>query len=118
MPRVEVDGGVQVFPASGGIFVADASQPSGLDRYTLEDVVFTQESGVLPERLGVGAVSFAFSLAGTGGLTDYFNAAGDVVARVDVFGTRVDWLWDSSHRLVGVVDGGVSDHNAMDGGRG
>jgi hypothetical protein len=43
-------------------------------------------------------------------MTDYFNTAGDLVARVDVFGARVDWVWETgaSHRLVRVIDGGGS----------
>jgi YD repeat-containing protein len=105
---VDVEGGVRVFPASGGVYYADASQPSGLSGYVLGDVFFTQKEGVLPAREGVGATSYAFSLAYTGGTTDYFNTAGDVIARVEVFGTRIDWVWEPAHRLVGVVDGAGS----------
>ena len=47
---VEVTGGVRVRPASGGVYEVDAQVPSGLAGYTLADVVFTQESGVLPAR--------------------------------------------------------------------
>jgi YD repeat-containing protein len=107
---VDVDGGVKVFPASGGMYNADASKPSGLDRYVLGDLVFTQELGVLEARDGIGEVEYAYSLEYAGGVKDYFNAAGDIVARVDVFGYRTDWVWDAgaSHRLVGVVDAGGS----------
>jgi hypothetical protein len=40
---VDVDAGVRVFPASGGVFNADQSKTSGLDQYVLEDIVFSQE---------------------------------------------------------------------------
>jgi YD repeat-containing protein len=107
---VDVDGGVRVFPASGGTYNADASKPSGLDRYVLGDLVFAQEPGVLEARDGISDVEYAYSLEYTGGMKDYFNAAGDIVARIDVFGYRTDWVWDAnaSHRLVSVVDAGGS----------
>jgi RHS repeat-associated protein len=107
MPRVNVDSGVQVSPASGGVFDADASKPSGLNGYVLEDLVFAQTPGVLPERDSVGVVEYAYSLVYRGGLTDYFNTTGDLVARVDGFNARVDYVWDegASHRLIAVIDG-------------
>jgi YD repeat-containing protein len=107
MPRVNVDAGVQVSPASGGVFDADASKPSGLNGYVLEDLVFRQTPGVLPTRDSVGVVEYAYSLVYRGGLTDYFNTTGDLVARVDGFGARVDYVWDegAAHRLVAVIDG-------------
>jgi YD repeat-containing protein len=107
IPRVNVDSGVQVSPASGGVFDADASKPSGLNGYVLEDLVFAQTPGVLAERDGVGSVEYAYSLVYRGGLTDYFNTTGDLIARVDGFGARVDYVWDqnASHRLIAVIDG-------------
>jgi YD repeat-containing protein len=52
-------------------------------------------------------VEYAYSLVYRGGLTDYFNTTGDLVARVDGFGARTDYVWDqgASHRLVAVIDG-------------
>jgi hypothetical protein len=108
IPRVNVDAGVQVSPASGGVFDADASKPSGLNGYVLEDLVFHQTPGVLPVRDdATGGVEYGYSLVYRGGLTDYFNTAGDLVARVDGFGARVDYVWDqgASHRLIAVIDG-------------
>ncbi|KAA9110502.1 RHS repeat-associated core domain-containing protein [Microbacterium rhizomatis] len=106
--RVGVTGGVKVFPASGGVYDADASVPSGMAGYVLGDVVFSQIVGVLPGRVdgSVGDREYGFVLSQTGGTTTYFSAVGDPVAQVDVFGNRTDWTWarDGSRRLERVID--------------
>ncbi|WP_308799083.1 RHS repeat-associated core domain-containing protein [Agromyces silvae] len=113
---VEVEGGVRVSPASGGVFEAADSVPSGLLGYAGSDVVFRQvPGGVLPGRADgvVGAQSYAFELHELGGVITYFNAAGDPVAKVAAGGDRSDWGWvaGNPHRLGSVVsvDGVVTE---------
>ncbi|WP_308799321.1 RHS repeat domain-containing protein [Agromyces silvae] len=113
---VEVEGGVRVSPASGGVFEAADSVPSGLLGYSGSDVVFRQvPGGVLPGRADgvVGEQSYAFELHELGGVITYFNAAGDPVAKVAAGGDRSDWGWvaGNPHRLGSVVsvDGVVTE---------
>ena len=104
---VEPVGGVRVYPSSGGVYEVDASVRSGLAGYTLGDVVFTAGVGcVAGAGWGGGCTVVCVRAARVGGLTSYFDAAGDPVARVDAFGNRTDWVWDAQvgHRLIGVVD--------------
>jgi RHS repeat-associated protein len=104
---VDVEGGVRVFPANRGVFPADASVPSGLSGYVLEDLRFEQVADVLPARADglAGEREYAFRLIELGGTVSYFDAVGNPVARVDAFENRTDWSWarDGSHRLVTVV---------------
>lgn len=102
---VDTVGGVRVFPSSGGMFAADASVLSGLQNYVLDDVRFTRLSGVHPARPDavVGSRSYAYRLVELGGVSTFFNAAGDPVVRVDAHGNRTDWVWQAGHRLVRVV---------------
>lgn len=107
---VGVEGGVWVYPASGGVLPADASSPSGLAGYTLADLRFEQAPGVLPPR-GPGDQadrSYSFVLHELGGTTTYFDAAGDPVAQLTATGRRTDWAWQSgprdAHRLTSVTD--------------
>jgi RHS repeat-associated protein len=113
---VEVAGGVQASPSSGGRFAADESVPSGLAGYQGTDVVFRQvPGGVLAARAdGVaGAREYAFELHELGGMVTYFNAAGDPVASVTATGGRTDWRWatGAGHHLASVVsvDGVVTE---------
>ncbi|WP_308798657.1 RHS repeat-associated core domain-containing protein [Agromyces silvae] len=104
---VDTEGGVRVFPASGGVFPAVSSVPSGLSGYALEDLRFEQVPGVVPARADglAGERAYAFRLIELGGTVSYFDAAGDPVMRMDPFGNRTDWSWtgDGSHQLTGVV---------------
>jgi RHS repeat-associated protein len=104
---VDTQGGVRVFPASGGVYEADASVTSGLRGYEVGDVRFEQREGVLPARDGVAeARAYSYVLAEAGGVTTYFSAEGDPLASIDLAGDRTDWLWsdDVAHRLAGTVD--------------
>ncbi|MDR5699377.1 RHS repeat domain-containing protein [Agromyces aerolatus] len=111
LSRVETAGGVAVHPATGGRFPADATHPSGLAGYDVEDVVFAQVRGALPGR-GVELpgfptrIEYAYALHELGGAVTYFNATGDPVAHLDRFGRRTDWAWHDSagQRLTGVID--------------
>ncbi|KAA9108270.1 RHS repeat domain-containing protein [Microbacterium rhizomatis] len=105
---VEVIGGVKVHPASGRVYDADASAPSGMAGYLLGDVVFSQTGGMLPGRPDglVGDREYGFVLSQTGGTIGYFSATGDPLTQVDGLGNRSDWDFapDGSHRLVRMVD--------------
>jgi len=121
---VDVVGGVQVFPSSGGVFRAAESVPSGLSGYAGADVVFRQTpEGVLTARADgvVGEQPYAFELHESGGTVTYFSAAGDPLAKLGPDGVRSDWRWapGGSHRLVSVVgvDGVVTELDWSDPGR-
>lgn len=103
---VDTVGGVRVFPASGGVFIADASVPSGLRDYVLDNLTFTRVSGMVPARADgvVGDRQFAFRLVELGGVVSYFGADGNPVARVDRFGNRTDWVWKTGNRLSKVIN--------------
>jgi RHS repeat-associated protein len=105
--RIETVGGVRVRPSSSNdVFPADASQASGLAGYGVHDVVFDQVDGVLPPGDGREPVDYRFVLHELGGMDAYFDAQGEPVARLDVFGAREEWRWDPlvPHRLVEHVD--------------
>src|SRR6478752_6526096 len=57
-------------------------------------------------------VPYRFVLHELGGMSSYFTAGGDLVARIDALGARTDWLRDEldPHRVVAVVnpDGAVT----------
>jgi hypothetical protein len=95
------DGVVRVVGASGGVFEADANEPSGLARYKGEDVVYSQVGGVLDRREGVHQVQvFESSLEAMGGRTEYFDASGEMVATTDGYENRVDWCRPSRYLTV------------------
>jgi RHS repeat-associated protein len=103
--QLDVDGGVRVFPAAGDVYEADASAPSGLHGYTLGDLSFSQDAGVLPARGDglAGEREYAYRLSELGGVVTYFDALGDPVATIDRHGLRRDWVWGDGHRLERVV---------------
>jgi RHS repeat-associated protein len=104
LARIQVEGGVRVFPASGGSYLANASEPSGLDGYTQADTRFEQAPGVLPADGARPEVAYSSSLHELGGSNTYFNDDGDPVAHVNAAGNRTDWRWEPDHRLVEVID--------------
>jgi RHS repeat-associated protein len=103
---IDVQGGVRVFPSSGGVYDADASAPTGLAGYGGGDVRFEQREGMLEARPGVVETRlFSYVLHELGGGSTYFSAAGDPIAQVAATGDRLDWLWanEPAHRLTAVV---------------
>jgi RHS repeat-associated protein len=108
LASVRVDGGVQLFPASGGVYFADASSPSGLAGYTLNDLRFEQRSGRLPARDdGLRAeADYAYVLHELGGLATYFDAGGSPIASIAATSARTDWVWapDERRRLAELID--------------
>jgi RHS repeat-associated protein len=105
---VQVEGGVWVYPASGGAFPAAAASPSGLAGYVSADVRFEQMPGELPARASRerAPLTYAYVLHELGGTTTYFDVAGDPVAQIAATGGRTDWVWapGSRHRLTQVID--------------
>ena len=90
---VDVTGLKRVYPASGGSYFLDPTEPSGLKHYKLRDLTFTSTAGILPRRPGAGQVSFSYELAYDDGRADYFDVNGNLVARIDRFGNRTDITW-------------------------
>lgn len=91
---VDVSGLQRVYPASGGSFFIDSTQPSGLQHYLLHDLTFARSSGTLPARSGVPSpISYSFELTYDDGRTDFFDANGNLVARTDRFDNRIDLTW-------------------------
>ena len=90
---VDVAGLKRVYPAEGGSYFLDPTEPSGLKHYKLRDLTFASKTGILPSRPGAGQVSFAYELAYDDGRADYFDGNGNLVARVDRFGNRTDVTW-------------------------
>jgi RHS repeat-associated protein len=100
---VDTEGGTRLVPpASGEVFEADASAPSGLRGYTLEDLKF--------RRLDAGAVravpGAAFALHELGGTSTWFSEAGDPIAAVSRHGEQATWEWSTTrpHQLERMVD--------------
>lgn len=109
LPQVGVEGGVRVFPSSGGQFEADPTHSTGLAGYPTSDVRFEQvPGGVVPARPDGSApeVRFAYRMFELGGTVTHFNPNGDPVMQKTATGQRSDWIWHAStpHRLVGVVN--------------
>jgi RHS repeat-associated protein len=105
--RVDVDGGVRVFPTSGvGVFDADASYDSGMAGYLTGDAAFAVADGeVLPARADgrVGERPYRFVMAELGGTRTYYSAEGRPIAQVDLHGNRTDYEW-ADQQLTRVVD--------------
>jgi RHS repeat-associated protein len=104
---VDTDGGVQVMPATGGAFPADAAEPSGLAGYPAADVRFERAApDAVPPRDGVHRVDASWSLFELGGTATHFAESGEPLTRIDATGRRTDWGWDPDrpHRLTRVVD--------------
>lgn len=90
---VDVTGLRRVYPASGGVFFLDPTEPSGLKHYKLRDLTFTVEAGILPRRPGAAQVNYSYELAYDDGRTDYFDVNGNLAARTDRHGNRTDLTW-------------------------
>jgi RHS repeat-associated protein len=105
---IDTDGGVRVFPASGGAYEADSSQPTGLHGYPRDDVRFVvaDPDSVLDARGDAPAVGYAYELHELGGRRTLFSEAGDPVAAIDGDGRRHDWRWldGDVRRLSMVID--------------
>lgn len=108
LARVDRDGGLRVFPSSGGSFEAATESPSGLLGYPGRDVVFkvAAEGVMLPARPdgAVDARPVAYELHELGGVVTSFDEAGEPIGRVGPDGSRTDWIWGDQSRLESVVD--------------
>jgi RHS repeat-associated protein len=100
MPWVDTVSGVQVYPATGGSYAYDASKPTGLGQYPLRDLKFAKSAGEAAPRPGLPeAQPYVYTLTYLDGSEDRFNAAGNLVERVDRFGNRIDITWRQSGSL-------------------
>jgi RHS repeat-associated protein len=123
LTRVGVQGGITVYPASGGAYAADVTQPSGLAGYGVGDLRFeVTPGGVLAARAdgAVGEVAYEYVLAELGGTVTYLDAVGRPVARVAARGARADWRWaeqggPAAHLLAMVSADGVVTELEWDG---
>jgi RHS repeat-associated protein len=108
MTSVDVEAGVRIFPASGGVYEVDASQPSGLAGYGKRDLAFAavpesvaaRTDGSVPERQS------AYRLRELGGVTTWFDDHGNPLTRTTPTGARTDWMWSEGplHRPATIID--------------
>jgi RHS repeat-associated protein len=96
VPWVDTAGGVHVYPASGGSYVYDSSQPTGLADYPLRDLTFVKAAGMTTPPPGVSARPYLYSLTELDGTTDRFDASGNLIEQVDRFGNAIDLTWQQS----------------------
>ncbi|WP_164493279.1 RHS repeat protein, partial [Streptomyces sp. ADI96-02] len=100
LPFVDLERGRVVLPS--GEHVMDASAPSGLKGYKLDDVQFRAAAGPLP-------VAHAYVLESSkDGSRTFFDVAGDVVAVQDRFGhvSKLAWKVINGRHLLESVTGG------------
>ena len=96
--------GVTVYTAAGGSYsvASDGTTtfPSGLQDYVLDDISFAQvtDDEQLPARPPAvpDPVTYEFTLTYDDGRIDYFDPNGNLVARVDRFGNRIDLQYQST----------------------
>ena len=102
---VDANGGVTVYPASGGRYELETDNldqfPSGLTNYVLQDLTFEvvddDPPPTLPARAGVpDPVAYAYTLNYDDGKVDYFDANGNLVVRADRFGNRTDISYEQA----------------------
>ena len=109
---VDPTGTGTVYPADGGAYGIDddGTFDSGLQNYPLHDMVFARAVGNLPalppafpDELG-----YAFTLTFDDGRIDYFDADGNLVARVDRFGNRTQLTYtqvgDNQWQPTSIID--------------
>ncbi len=96
VPWVDTASGVHVYPASGGSYAYDSSQPTGLADYPLRDLTFTKAAGMTTPPPGVPARPYLYSLTYLDGTTDRFDANGNLIEQVDRFGSAIDLTWQQS----------------------
>ena len=91
---VDVTGQRRVYPASGGGYFLDPSEPSGLKNYKLRDLTFASTPAtVSPTCAGGPAPAYAFSLTYDDGRVDCFDTDGNLASRLDRFGNRTNLTW-------------------------
>ena len=115
---VNTVGPLMIYPANGGSYAYDTTGrfPSGLVNYPMRDLTFAiadcsdPADCTLAARAGVPSpVTFTYTITyHNGGNTDYFDASGNQVARVDRSGNRTDLTYASiganQFRPTSVVD--------------
>jgi RHS repeat-associated protein len=96
VPWVDTASGVHVYPASGGSYAYDSSQPTGLADYPLRDLTFTKAAGMTTPPPGVPVRPYLYSLTYLDGTTDRFDANGNLIEQTDRFGNAIDLTWQQS----------------------
>ena len=96
VPWVDTTGGVHVYPASGGSYAYDSSQPTGLADYPLRDLTFVKNPGSTQPPPGVPVRQYLYTLTYLDGTTDRFDANGNLIEQVDRFGNAIDLTWQQS----------------------
>ena len=96
VPWVDTAGGVHVYPASGGSYAFDSSQPTGLADYPLRDVTFVKNPGSTQPPPGVPVRQYLYTLTYLDGTTDRFDANGNLIEQTDRFGNAIDLTWQQS----------------------
>ena len=88
---IETQGAITVYPASGGAYTVDDTFASGLHDYPLHDLTFAFAKGTLPTRVGATSPgAYSYTITYDDGRVDYFDADGNLLARIDRFGNRTD----------------------------
>ena len=88
--------GVHVYPASGGSYAYDSSQPTGLADYPLRDLKFVKNPADPSLFLVVPVPALPGPLTYLDGTTDRFDASGNLIEQVDRFGNAIDLTWQQS----------------------
>ena len=96
VPWVDTASGVHVYPASGGSYAYDSSQPTGLADYPLRDLTFAKNPGSTQPPAGVPVRQYVYSLTYLDGTTDRFDANGNLIEQADRFGNAIDLTWQQS----------------------
>jgi RHS repeat-associated protein len=96
VPWVDTASGVHVYPASGGSYAYDSSQPTGLADYPLRDLTFVKNPGSTQPPPGVPVRQYLYSLTYLDGMTDRFDANGNLIEQADRFGNAIDLTWQQS----------------------
>ena len=93
---MDVSGLKRVYPASGGTYFLDPTEPSGLKYYKRLDLAFASSAAtVSPACAGGPAASYTYSLTYDDGRIDCFDVNGNLASRLDRFGNRTNLTWQS-----------------------
>lgn len=105
---VNVRGGAHFyFPEIGSMFAMDSTTRTGLIGYPGDDIRADWGPGTVPAREGVPERAYQFTLQHLDtGEMKYFSWEGDLIAAIQVDGSRRDWVFDEvvPNRLLALVD--------------
>ncbi|GAA3627390.1 RHS repeat-associated core domain-containing protein [Microlunatus ginsengisoli] len=89
--------GLTAYPASGGSYAYDPTGrfSSNLVNYPRQDLTFDLTGGTLPANAPLPALDYNYRIRYDDGRCDYFDAAGNLIARADRFDNRTYVDYDS-----------------------